>query len=91
MTGEGFPLASQGFADLTPRELDVIRLVAHGLSNSEIAEHLVVSESTAKTHVSRIFTKLGLRDRVQAVVLAYESGLVQPGDATSAAMDWPRP
>jgi DNA-binding NarL/FixJ family response regulator len=72
-------VAATPFAELTERELEVTRAIARGLSNAEIGRELFLSEATVKTHVTRVLAKLGVRDRVQIVVTAYESGLIQPG------------
>lgn len=77
------PAVPADLAPLTPREREVLSLLGRGLSNTELAAHLTLSEATVKSHVARIFAKLSLRDRAQAVVLAYETGLVRPGDAGS--------
>ena len=74
------PAASAQLAELTPREREVLVALARGSSNAELAEALVVSEGTVKTHVSSVLSKLGVRDRLRAVIFAYESGLVEPGD-----------
>src|SRR5207247_1670762 len=81
------PTPPPAVAELTPREHEVFDLLARGLSNPEICEQLVISEATAKTHVARILQKLDLRDRVQAVIYAYETGLVAPGSATEPAAE----
>ncbi|GAA3174013.1 response regulator transcription factor [Blastococcus jejuensis] len=73
------PAGEARLASLSPREIEVLRLLARGLSNAEIARELFVSDATSKTHVSNVLTKLRLRDRVQAVIFAYESGLLRPG------------
>lgn len=77
------PAIPADLASLTPREREVLTLLGRGLSNTELAGHLTLSEATVKSHVARIFAKLSLRDRAQAVVPAYETGLVRPGTTDS--------
>ena len=76
------PAAEARLAELSPREREVLLLLVEGMSNREVADRLFVSEATVKTHVMAVLRKLGLRDRVQAVILGYESGLVRPGRST---------
>ncbi len=78
------PTPPRAVTELTPREREVLDLLARGLSNPEICKQLVISEATAKTHVARILQKLGIRDRVQAVIYAYENSLITPGSANDA-------
>lgn len=79
------PAVHRDLAALTPREHEVLTLMGRGLSNTELARRLTLSEATVRTHVARIFSRLTLRDRAQAVVLAYETGLVTPGDTHDAS------
>lgn len=77
-SGGGLTASTTQIGDLTARELDVLRLIGRGATNDEIADQLVISEATVKTHITRIFDKLGLRDRAAAIVFAFDHGLVQP-------------
>jgi DNA-binding NarL/FixJ family response regulator len=77
------PLPPEQIKDLTPREMEIFLLVAKGMSNAEIASQLVIGETTVKTHVTRLLMKLGVRDRIQAVVLAYEAGVVRPSQRST--------
>ncbi|WP_433090137.1 response regulator [Dactylosporangium sp. CA-052675] len=80
--GDEEPALHRDLSTLTPRELDILRLIARGLSNTELAARLHISETTVKTHVTRILSKLDIRDRTQAIIAAYETGLIVPGART---------